>query len=102
MTESFQRWDLPRIARFVFGLSVLTSIAGVAITVAQAPCSRDGPYFLVPSLVLAALGTIGFFVHALLIRSWAEAWRSFEVPMLVALGVWSFSFIANVMLCRGL
>jgi hypothetical protein len=102
MTESFQRWGLARIAQLVFGLSVLISVAGVAITVAQAPCSRDGPYFLVPSLVLAAVGAIVFFVHALLIRSWAEAWRSFEVPMLVALGVWSFSFVANVMLCRGL
>ena len=102
MTQSFQRCGLARIGQFVFGLSVLISVAGVAITVLQAPCSRDGPYFLMPSLVLAAMGTIVFLVHALLMRSWAEAWRSFEVPMLVALGVWSFSFVAAVMLCRGL
>jgi hypothetical protein len=104
MTELSPAPRLTRIARMgraLFGLSVLSTVAGAAITIHQAPCSRNGPYFLLPPIALAAVAAIAFLVHAFLIRSWKEAWRSFEVPMLVALGAWCFSFVITMLLCPG-
>jgi len=100
MTEAPATPRLTLTARCLLGVSALVFVAGVAIIIGQAPCSRAGPWFLFSSIPLAAVAAILYLAHAFLIRSW-QAWRGFGLAVLVTLVICFFGFDIGIMGCRG-
>lgn len=100
MTQTSAIPRLLLVARCLLGVSALVFGAGAAITIGQAPCSRDGPWVLFSSISLAAAAAILFLVCAFLVRS-SKAWLGFGLAVLVALVFWFFGFDVSIMACRG-